>query len=104
MEPYEGGCITWPVHPMVAANYLAMLTGEAPRMLVAARGHGRMSAATEGAMRGVSAGIAGLDIAVRGAPSSVATEGAMRGVSAGIAGLDIAVRGAPSSVATEGAP
>ena len=32
VAPYEGGCINWPVHPMVAANYVAMLTGEAPRM------------------------------------------------------------------------
>ena len=40
VEPYEGGCITWPVHPMVAANYLAMLTGEAPRMLLPPEGTG----------------------------------------------------------------
>ena len=32
VTPYAGGCIDWPVHPMVAANYVAMLTGEAPRM------------------------------------------------------------------------
>ena len=27
VTPYEGGCIAWPVHPVVAANYVAMLTG-----------------------------------------------------------------------------
>ena len=31
VNPYEGGCIKWPIHPMVAANYVAMLTGEPPR-------------------------------------------------------------------------
>ena len=31
VEPYAGGCIGWAVHPVVAANYIAMLTGEAPR-------------------------------------------------------------------------
>lgn len=32
VTPYDGGCIGWGVHPVVAANYIAMLTGEAPRM------------------------------------------------------------------------
>ena len=32
VAPYAGGCIDWPIHPIVAANYVAMLTGEAPRM------------------------------------------------------------------------
>ena len=27
-RPYEGGCIGWAVHPVIAANYIAMLTGE----------------------------------------------------------------------------
>ena len=31
VNPYQGGCIRWPVHPVVAANYVAMLTGEAQR-------------------------------------------------------------------------
>ena len=31
VNPYAGGCIRWPVHPVVAANYVAMLTGEAQR-------------------------------------------------------------------------
>ena len=30
-SPYAGGCIGWAVHPVIAANYIAMLTGEAPR-------------------------------------------------------------------------
>ena len=40
VEPYDGGCITWPIHPMVAANYIAMLTGEAPRTPMPATGTG----------------------------------------------------------------
>ncbi|MEM9224849.1 MAG: hypothetical protein AAGB11_21005 [Pseudomonadota bacterium] len=28
VKPYEGGCINWPLHDRVAANYRAMLTGE----------------------------------------------------------------------------
>jgi hypothetical protein len=31
VSPYEGGCINWPIHPIVAANYIAMLTGTPPR-------------------------------------------------------------------------
>ena len=30
VEPYAGGCITWPIHPVVAANYIAMLRGGPP--------------------------------------------------------------------------
>ena len=40
VNPYRGGCIRWPVHPLVAANYLAMLTGEAPRMPLPAQAVG----------------------------------------------------------------
>ena len=40
VEPYADGCITWPNHPMVAANDIAMLTGEAPRVGVPAEATG----------------------------------------------------------------
>ena len=38
--PYEGGCIGWGVHPVVAANYIVMLTGKAPRMPLPAEATG----------------------------------------------------------------
>ena len=28
VKPYDGGCINWPLHPVVAKNYRQMLTGE----------------------------------------------------------------------------
>ena len=28
VTPYDGGCITWPLHPMVANSYRGLLTGE----------------------------------------------------------------------------
>lgn len=28
VTPYDGGCINWPLHPKVAANYKRMLMGE----------------------------------------------------------------------------
>ena len=40
VEPYAGGCIGWAVHPVVAANYITMLTGEAPRMPLPAEATG----------------------------------------------------------------
>ncbi len=27
VEPYDGGCILWPLHPQIAENYRRMLTG-----------------------------------------------------------------------------
>jgi hypothetical protein len=30
LKPYAGGCINWPIHPRLAAEYEAMLTGGAP--------------------------------------------------------------------------
>lgn len=29
-EPYEGGCIKWPLHPVLAERYRARLLGEEP--------------------------------------------------------------------------
>ena len=40
VTPYAGGCLTWPIHPMIAANYIAMLTGQVPRTPVPLTGTG----------------------------------------------------------------
>ena len=67
VEPYEGGCITWPVHPHGRGQLPRHADGRGAAHAVAARGHGRMS---------VAAGSAPSSVATQGAPSSVAAEGA----------------------------
>lgn len=32
VKPYGGGCINWPLHPVMAKSYREMLTGEGPAL------------------------------------------------------------------------